>query len=598
MRTLFRVCVAASLGVSALVIGAGPAGAELVGGEFVVMHDPSGNRLMGTSSGEKYGQSTAISGDGNTMAVGSYFYDSANLQNIGRVQVYLRNGNSWTQFGGSIVGETTNEDLGFAVSLSDDGTYLAIGSRRTVVSGVTGYGRVQVLKRTASGWTPWGSPIVGAGASDMFGLSVALSSNGQVVAVGTASNFASVYAYDTSTSQFARRGSAITLPGTGDAVDVDLSSDGSRVVLGHANYDAGQLTDAGRVQTYGWSGSSWSQVGSDLVGIDAGDRFGEDVKISGDGSVVVTGASRRDVVGPDNGTARVYRYSSNSWTQVGLEITGTETNEYLGSAVEVSSDGSTVAVAALNTDTVNGGNTGSVRVYSVSNSALTQIGSAVPGLETSSAVGALSFDANGRTLVIGMSSYQGFGAVLPVRRQSGDASLASVSLSSGSVTVAAGVASYSVSVPNTVKSLSVTPRSTSPYATVTHSGANISSGSSFTVSLKTGTNTVSFRVVPETGSAVDYSIVVTRLPHRLKIKKSMSLAAAMRTVDASVPRGAKVRVSLAAASRRVCTASPTVVKALDKTGTCKVVVSVTPKATKKTKKPRTTRTTVTVTVYK
>jgi hypothetical protein len=66
----------------------------------------------------EFGQATATSGDGNTTAVGSYFYDSANTQNIGRVHVYLRNGNSWTLFGGSIDGEVLNEDLGFSASLS------------------------------------------------------------------------------------------------------------------------------------------------------------------------------------------------------------------------------------------------------------------------------------------------------------------------------------------------------------------------------------------------------------------------------------------------------------------------------------------------
>ena len=60
--------------------------------------------------------------------------------------------------------------------------------------------------------------------------------------------------------------------------DVSLDSDGDRVAIGGYNND-GNGSGAGHVRIYSWDGSSWSQLGSDIDGEAAGDRFGISVSL-------------------------------------------------------------------------------------------------------------------------------------------------------------------------------------------------------------------------------------------------------------------------------------------------------------------------------
>ena len=71
--------------------------------------------------------------------------------------------------------------------------------------------------------------------------------------------------------------------------DVSLDSDGDRVAIG-AYLNDGNGSDAGHVRIYSWDGSSWSQLGSDIDGEAAGDKYGVYVSLDSDGDRVVIGA--------------------------------------------------------------------------------------------------------------------------------------------------------------------------------------------------------------------------------------------------------------------------------------------------------------------
>ena len=70
-----------------------------------------------------------------------------------------------------------------------------------------------------------------------------------------------------------------------------LSSDGSIVAVGGYHND-GNGTESGHVQVYHSSGS-WSQLGADIDGEAAGDKF-EFSKSSSDGSIVAIGKNAND----------------------------------------------------------------------------------------------------------------------------------------------------------------------------------------------------------------------------------------------------------------------------------------------------------------
>ena len=71
--------------------------------------------------------------------------------------------------------------------------------------------------------------------------------------------------------------------------NVSLDSDGDRVAIGALQND-GNGSDAGHTRIYSWDGSSWSQLGSDIDGEPADDRFGRSVSLNSDGDQVAIGA--------------------------------------------------------------------------------------------------------------------------------------------------------------------------------------------------------------------------------------------------------------------------------------------------------------------
>jgi len=128
-----------------------------------------------------------------------------------------------------------------------------------------------------------------------------------------------------------------------------LSSDGTRLVVGHPYYDAPTpitYSDVGRVRVYDWDGTDWVQIGQDMTGpltnsSSHGPQFGRSVTITPDGSRIVIGAPFRGSSGMENGLIRVYEWNdtTSEWDQIGQDIIG-ETDFQLGHSVAISPDGS------------------------------------------------------------------------------------------------------------------------------------------------------------------------------------------------------------------------------------------------------------------
>ena len=71
----------------------------------------------------------SLSSDGSRVAIGAYSNDGTNGANSGHVRIYDYDGSAWVQVGGDIDGEAANDQSGRAVSLSSDGTRVAIGAK-------------------------------------------------------------------------------------------------------------------------------------------------------------------------------------------------------------------------------------------------------------------------------------------------------------------------------------------------------------------------------------------------------------------------------------------------------------------------------------
>ena len=179
---------------------------------------------------------------------------------------------SISQLGVDIDGEAAGDYFGSSVSMSADGTVVAIGARGNDDNG-TNSGHVRVYKWTGS-WQQLGSDIDGEAAGDSSGYSVSISADGTVVAIGAPDN------------------------------------DGKGRNFGH-------------VRVYSWTGSIWQQLGDDIDGESLDSTSGHSVSMSADGTTVAIGGPyNKNVNGFDSGHVRIYQWTDGSWQQLGSDIDG------------------------------------------------------------------------------------------------------------------------------------------------------------------------------------------------------------------------------------------------------------------------------------
>ncbi len=137
--------------------------------------------------GEQSGFSVALSSDGSTVAIGAPLNDDP-VSNSGLVRVFEFVSNAWVQQGGDIEGEAVDDRLGFSVALSSDGSTVAIGAPQHDPIGTPDAGRVRVYRRNGTAWVQRGGTLDGEASDDQSGSSVALSADGDTVAIGAKFN--------------------------------------------------------------------------------------------------------------------------------------------------------------------------------------------------------------------------------------------------------------------------------------------------------------------------------------------------------------------------------------------------------------------------
>ena len=108
-----------------------------------------GQDIIGEANGDEFGVSVSISEDGKMIVVGADAYDGRNGDDSGHVRVYRMDDSStsWTQVGEDIDGKASVDYSGYAVSLSADGTTVAIGATGNNDNGVnSGHVRIFSIK--------------------------------------------------------------------------------------------------------------------------------------------------------------------------------------------------------------------------------------------------------------------------------------------------------------------------------------------------------------------------------------------------------------------------------------------------------------------
>lgn len=275
----------------------------------------------------------------------------------------------WVQIGSDINGQAAYDYSGHSISMSDDGTVIAIGSHGHAGPAGANAGQVRVFKRSGSPdgsgtWVQRGADLDGPQESAYFGRCVA------------------------------------------------LNGDGTMMVVGIPSYDDSGLTDVGSVRIYVWNGNSWNIRGLPLIGEAANDGFGMSVDISNDGSIVVVGAYRNDgEAGYYNnaGHVRAYRWYGGSWTQRGADIDGERAMDYSGYDVSCNSDCSRIIIGAYGNDDEASG-AGQARIYAYSNtqSRWDKLGGDIDGFAENDQSGrGVAMDASGNNVIIGAWGHDG-----------------------------------------------------------------------------------------------------------------------------------------------------------------------------------------------
>ncbi|MFS1526376.1 FG-GAP repeat protein [Microbulbifer sp. 2304DJ12-6] len=341
-------------------------------------------KASNTNLDDRFGKAVSLSGDGNTLAVGTHGEDS-NATGIngdqsnndfiesGAVYMFARTGTTWTQQAYIKASNTNLDDrFGVTVSLSGDGNTLAVGAPNES-SNATGIGGDQtnndgwfsgaayIFVRTEATWVQ--QAYVKASNTDIgdaFGQSVSLSRDGNTLAVG---------AYNEESN----------------ATGID------------GNQTNNDDWSSGAVYIFVRTEATWAQQAY-VKASNAGksDTFGRPVSLSGDGNTLAVGAyneasnatgidgdqSNNDFYG--SGAVYVFARTGITWAQQAyVKASNTDRGGLFGHSVSLSGDGNSLGVGALNEKSnargINGnqantdeGSSGAVYVFARTNTTWSQ----------------------------------------------------------------------------------------------------------------------------------------------------------------------------------------------------------------------------------
>ena len=322
-----------------------------------------GQDLNGDSQQDILGTAVSISADGNIVATSAPQSDIGS-QNSGLVRVFQLQGSTWTQLGQDIVG-VTGDQLGYSLSLNSIGNRIVVGAEFADGAGVNS-GKAMVYELQNDNWVQIGQTIEGLFADDRLGKSVKMNSQGNKIIVGTP-NFVDQGLLAGRAQIFELQGSSWIQVGDdliGDisggsfGYAVDMNSSGNIVIVGARGEI--NLNAQGYLRVYEYNGSNWMLKGQELTGVEMGDRFGYSVVVNDGGTLLAHGSPAANQF---FGRARIYGLENNVWTQIGSDITGSEDNIFFGVDIDFNESNNLLAVSSWGDSSSNG----RINFYNINN---------------------------------------------------------------------------------------------------------------------------------------------------------------------------------------------------------------------------------------
>jgi len=328
--------------------------------------------IDGEAVGDESGFSVSMSRDGSIIAIGAPNNDAV-PNDSGHVRVYRLVNQTWTQMGADIDGTIAQDFFGQAVSLSANGMILAVGAPDHNYNSISNNGQVKIFRWNG---TTWGSgelinPTIHQTTQNLnFGAALQLSDDGNTIVIGGrgyATSQGVFYVYKYEEGAWNHKHSEFG-QATGDALgySVSISGDGLRVAGGANNPDG---TSYVRTLYYNSTFDQWLALGNYINSENPGDEFGFSIHYSGDGQRLAIGGPKNNGIGH----VRVFEYSGSDWAQLGQDVDGEAVGDQSGISVALSDDGNILVVGA-NANDGTGLDAGHVRVYKYGLAGWKQIG--------------------------------------------------------------------------------------------------------------------------------------------------------------------------------------------------------------------------------
>ena len=320
---------------------------------------------------DEFGSSVALSADGNTLAVGAVRETSISsgvggdqadnsVRDAGAVYIYVRSGGVWTQQA-YVKASNTGQDnfFGISVALSGDGNTLAVGAygENSRAKGIDGdqidggapyAGAVYVFARSGIVWKQQ-AYVKASNTLDTsyFGASVAFSADGNTLAVGSPGE-------TTNASDISRNG-VFAIEGIGAVYIFSRNGNGTgwsqQAFLKASNLTIGRLNF--------WSGNDSRSFGASVALSDNGNTLAVGVPGEDSNATGING-DQYNTSAIDEGAAYVFTRTASVWAQQAyikasntvsfraavVNVWSPDVGAKFGGSVALSGDGNTLAVGA------------------------------------------------------------------------------------------------------------------------------------------------------------------------------------------------------------------------------------------------------------
>ena|GEM_PF-1527506 len=327
-----------------------------------------------------FGQSMAISDDGDTVLIGAYHATANSKFYAGQAYVFTNSGGAWSQtaiLNASDAGQMAQ--FGNSAAISGDGNTVVIGANWASVNSKGDAGQAYIFTNNGGTWSQ--TAILNASdaaASVYFGYSTALSGDANTVIIGATGAEVNAKSSAGQAYVFTKNGGTWSQTAILNATDAAASAyfgyssaitdDGDTAVIGAYSATVRGKSEAGQAYVFTNNGGTWSQTAIlNATDAAASAYFGYSSAISGDGGIALIGADKVTVNWEGSaGKVYVFKRSGGTWSQaVSMSASDATESAYFGNSVAISDDGGTAAIGAYGFNS----KTGKAYVFNISSSA-------------------------------------------------------------------------------------------------------------------------------------------------------------------------------------------------------------------------------------